>query len=214
MLVIGASSSDDEAPPARFSPPPEVVPPAPRVPSAAVRRLWSIHFCQMIGQLQWSDSPFYRAHIQDPGANDLHDLDLDAAYITMLTLDLLALFGIMACPACHRIHVRDPSEFLDWLHVISDLIVVKMFANSNDEEMEAFKASVVDTLRTKFGITLTCATNSCTLSTSQVTVPVASMSEAMSTLGVRLCMVIFFGMKWSILSVKPSIDNFIRRYYA
>ena len=156
--------------------------------------------------------PLIGPHTQDPRANDPHDLDLDAACVTMLTLDLPALFGIMARPACRRIPVRDLEEFEDWLHVISDPIVVKVFAGTTDAARNGFKASLVDILRTEAGITLTCATSSCTLSTSQVNIPVAAMSEALFTLGARLCRVSFFGMKWSIPSAEPVIDNFIRRY--
>lgn len=109
----------------------------------------------------------------------------------MLTVDLPALFGIMACPACRKIYVRNPQEFREWLYVIFDPIVVKVFAGSNDEEREDFKASFMDTLRKEFSITLTCVTDSCTLSTNQV----AAMSEVLYTLGARLCKVSFFGMK-------------------
>ena len=151
-------------------------------------------------------------YIQNPSANDPQDLDLDAACVTMLTLDLPALFGIMAHPTNHIIHVRDLPGFSGWLHVISDPIVIKVLTGSNDEHMEVFKASLVDILRTEFGITLTSATNSCTLSTSQVNIPVAAMSEALYTVGARLCRISFFEMKMSIPSAEPVIDNFIRRY--
>ena len=78
---------------------------------------------------------------------------------------------------------RDLHEFSDWLHVISDLIMVKVFAGSNDKHKEVFKASIVDTLRTEFMMTLTCATNSCTISTSQVNIPAAAMTESLYTFG-------------------------------
>lgn len=104
------------------------------------------------------------------------------------------------------------SGVVDWLHVISDPIVVRVFAGSTDEEREAFKASLIDSIRTDFGLTLTCAPDSLTLSRSQVNVPVLAMSEALYSLGARLCRVSFFGMKWSIPSAEPVIDRFIQRY--
>lgn len=38
------------------------------------------------------------------------------------------------------------------------------------------------------------------------------MSEALYSLGARLCRVSFFGMKWSIPSAEPAIDRFIQHY--
>lgn len=139
MLVIGADNSDDEGPPTRLHPPPEVVAPTPRVPGAAVRRLWP-HTVLLRDKPATvvRIPPVVGTHIQDPIANDPQDLDLDTACDTMLTLDLPALFGIMARPANRRIHVRDLPEFWDWLHVISDPIVVKVFAGSIDGHMEVF----------------------------------------------------------------------------
>lgn len=122
------------------------------------------------------------------------------------------MFGIMARPACRRISVRDPLKLLDPLHVISYPVVVGAREHLHRVEMEVFEASLVDTLRTDFGITLACATNGCMLSTSQVNVPVVAMSEALCTLGACLCRVSLFGMRISIPSAEPVIDNFIRRY--
>ena len=62
---------------------------------------------------------------------------------------------------------------------------MKVFAGNNDNDREVFKASLVDMLRTSFGITLICASNSCTLPTSQVNVRVSAMSEALYNLGVQ-----------------------------
>lgn len=75
--------------------------------------------------------PFIGPYTQDSRANDPRDLDVDAVCVTMLTLYLMALFGIMTRPACCKIHVRDLQEFMDWLHVISDPIVVKVFAQTS-----------------------------------------------------------------------------------
>lgn len=214
MLVLGASSND-KAPPARFSPAPESVPPAPRVPRTTVRRLHPhivLSGDRSTGLVRFR--PLGGPHADDPRANDPKTLNLDAACVTMLTLDLPAFFGIMACPACRRIPVRDLPEFDDWLHVISDPIAVKVYADNNDNDREVLKACLVDMLRTSFGITLTCASNNCTLSMSQVNVLVSAMFEALYSLGSRLCRVSFFGMKWSIPYAEPAIDTFIQRYRA
>ena len=65
----------------------------------------------------------------------------------------------------------------------------------------------MDTARTDFGITLTYSTNKCTVLTSQVKVIVLIMSEALFTLGARLCKISFFEMKWSISSAKSTISS-------
>jgi hypothetical protein len=56
--------------------------------------------------------------------NDPDFIDLDAACFMMFTKDLPALFGSMARPTNRKVPVRDLPEFDDWLHVISDPIVV------------------------------------------------------------------------------------------
>lgn len=216
MLIIGASGSENGA---SYASPPRFasvsIPPAPRVPGVAVRRLYP-------RTLLLGDSsggvvrfpPLCGSHIEDPRVNDSQTLNLDAACVTILSLDLLALFGIMACPACRRIPVRDILEFSDWLHVISVPIVVWVFAGSTNERREAFKAFLVDTLWMGFGLTLTCAADSLTLSTSHVNVPVPAMYKALYTLIARICRVSFFGMKWFIPGVEPAINSFIERYHA
>jgi hypothetical protein len=72
----------------------------------------------------------------------------------------------------------------------------------------------VDTLRRGFGITLTCSSDSLTLSRNQVNVPIAAMSDALHSLGARVCRVSFFGIKWDILDAEPMIDRFIQQYRA
>jgi len=57
--------------------------------------------------------------------NDPKYIDLDATCFMMFTRDLLALFGIMARLANRKVPVKDLSEFNDWVHVISNSIVVR-----------------------------------------------------------------------------------------
>ncbi len=150
--------------------------------------------------------------LEHPDVNDPDFIDLDAACFMMLTRDLPALFGIMARPTNRKVPVRDLPEFDDWLHVISDPIVVKVYAGSDEHERAAFKNDLVDTLRRGFGMTLTCSSDSLTLSRNQVNVPIAAMSDALHSLGARVCRVSFFGMKWEIPDAEPMIDGFIQRY--
>jgi hypothetical protein len=97
-------------------------------------------------------------------------IDLDVACFMMLARDLPALFGIMARLANRKVPVKDLSEFHDWLHVISDPIVVKVHVRSDEHEKAAFKDDLVNTLRRAFGMTLTCSPDSLTLSRNQVNV--------------------------------------------
>jgi hypothetical protein len=52
----------------------------------------------------------------------------------MLTRDLPALLGIMARPVNRKVPVKDLPEFDDWFHVISDPIVVKVYAGSDEHK--------------------------------------------------------------------------------
>ena len=89
-------------------------------------------------------------HVNDPGM-----LDIDAACFMMLTLDLPSLFGIIARPANMLIGVRDDPQFDDWLHVISDPVVVRVFAGEDEAEVRSFRDHVVELLRRAYGLTLT-----------------------------------------------------------
>ncbi|KAH9569633.1 hypothetical protein CY35_02G000700, partial [Sphagnum magellanicum] len=146
--------------------------------------------------------------------NDPDFIDLDAACFMMLTRDLPALFGIMARSVNRKVSVKDLLEFHDWLHVISDPIVVKVYAGSDEHERAAFKDDLVNTLRRAFGMTLTCSPDSLTLSWNQVNGPILAMADALHSLGARVCRVSFFGMKWDIRDAEPMIDRFIQRYRA
>ena len=92
-----------------------------------------------------------RAHFTDIDAhrhvNDSGMLDTDAACFMMLTLDLPSLFGIIARPANMLIMVRDDPRFDDWLHVISDPVVVRIFAGEDEAEVRSFRDHVVELLR-------------------------------------------------------------------
>jgi hypothetical protein len=59
----------------------------------------------------------------------------------------------------------------------------------------------VNTLCRAFRLTLTCSSDSLTLSQNQVNVPISAMSDALHSLGARVCRVSFFGMKWEINSI-------------
>jgi len=73
--------------------------------------------------------------------------------------------------------------------------MVKVYVGSDEHERVAFKDDLVNTLRRAFDMTLTCSVNSLTLSRNQVNVPISTMSNALHSLGARVCRVSLFGMK-------------------
>jgi len=62
------------------------------------------------------------------------------------------------------VKIRDLVEFSDWLHVVSDPIVVRVYAGRDREERDSFRADLVEMLRIPLGLTLTCSNDSHTLS--------------------------------------------------
>ncbi len=102
----------------------------------------------------------------------------------------------------------------DSLHVISDPIVVKVYAGSDEHERTAFKDELVNILRWDFVMALICTPDSLTLSRNQVDVHILAMSDALHSLSARICRVSFFGMKWENPDAEPMIDRFIQRYRA
>jgi hypothetical protein len=73
-----------------------------------------------------------------PRINDPANLDVDAVCFMMLTKDLPNLSGIMVRPANKVIKVRDSPEFADWLHVITDPVIVWDYAGSTEDEVRSF----------------------------------------------------------------------------
>jgi hypothetical protein len=100
--------------------------------------------------------------------NNSSGMDLDAACIMMLILNFADLFGIMTRPANRRVKIRDLVEFNDWLHVIFDPVVVRVYVGNDSNEMNIFRAEVVERLRVQFRLTLTCSSDSHTLSRNEV----------------------------------------------
>ena len=166
--------------------------------------MYSIPICSKCG----ASDPF--AH--DTELNHPSRMDLDAACFCMLTRDLPDLFGIMAHPNNRRVKIRDVEGFDDWLHVVSDPIVVRVYAGKGREKRHRFRTDLVEMLRVQLGLTLTCSNDSHTLSRNHVNVSVSAMSQALHALGSRICRASFFGMKWRLIKAEPILDRFIDRY--
>ena len=132
----------------------------------------------------------------------------------MLTRGFFDLFGIMARPANQRVQARDLSKFSDWLHVILDPVMVKVFAGGIEAQRMAFRKSMIQELQLVHGFTLTSSTDSSTLIQNQVNLSISVMSNALHTLGAKLYPVSFYGMKWAIRHAEPVLDRFIYQYRA
>ena len=132
----------------------------------------------------------------------------------MLILDLPGLFGSMAHPANRRVKIKDLVKFSDWLHVISDPIVVRVYAGRDRDERDSFRADLVEMLRIPLGLTLIYSNDSHTLSRNHVNVLVTAMLQALYALRARICRVSFFGMKLRLTEAEPILDRFIENYRA
>jgi len=100
------------------------------------------------------------------------------------------------------VRIKDLQEFNNWLHVISYLVVVKVFAGNDTFQRDDFKAAFVNLLRESFGLTLTCVIDNSTLSRNQINVFVSAMSQALYSLEVQIYRVSFNGMKWEFLKIE------------
>lgn len=63
--------------------------------------------------------------------NDPRRHDLDVVCINMCTLDLLLLLGNIARPIIRQIVIKDHDSFNNWIHVIFDPVVVKIYEENN-----------------------------------------------------------------------------------
>ena len=118
----------------------------------------------------------------------------------------------MARPANRKVRINDLAEFDDWMHVLSDPVVVKIYAGSSHEERMQFKNDMISILQSRYGMVVTANADTFTLSKNQVNIPISAMSNVLHHLGARICRVGFFGMKWNIPTAEPIIDQFLQRY--
>ena len=156
----------------------------------------------------WANDHFYpMVPVTDPHSNDIHaedsnenegesdlhfcvhmnSIDLDKANFLMLTGDLSEFIGAIACPANRLIPVNDVDRFKEWLHVISDPVVVKVDAGNTTDSRNHFKERVVSALREFHGLVLSPNEDSRILSTNQVNIPVEAMATVLHDLGTREC---------------------------
>ena len=115
--------------------------------------------------------------VHDTELNHLSWMDLDASCFCMLTFDLPNLFGIMARHTNCQIKMRDLADFSDWLYVVLDPIVVRVYVRRDCDERYNFKVDLVEMLMVFLGLTLTCSNDSHTLSRNHVNVSVSAMSH-------------------------------------
>jgi hypothetical protein len=58
--------------------------------------------------------------------NDQKFMDVNLTCFMMMTKDLLVLFGMIGRPANMKVKIKDLEEFVCWIHIISDPVVVKV----------------------------------------------------------------------------------------
>lgn len=81
---------------------------------------------------------FPEQEIDTPG----RQIDIDKANFLMLTEDLPNLFGIVGRPANRRVPIRDLEQFSDWLYIMTEPIIVKVFAGENTNAKSEFKSRI------------------------------------------------------------------------
>ena len=131
-----------------------------------------------------------------------------------LTTECLISTGIVGVGNILNLMMGGPSVegFGDWLHVISDPVVVRVYAGEIDFERELTKAKILEILRICFGISLTRNKNSLILSRNQINVSTIAIAEALNISRARTCRVGFFGMKMPIGITEPLMDNLVGPY--
>lgn len=102
--------------------------------------------------------------------------------------------------------LRDFEYFRDWLHVISNPVVVRVFAGETDVERVLTKIKILKALKIIFDITLIRISNNLILFRNQVST--IDMVEALYISGARICRAGFFGMKMPLGIAEPLIDYF------
>lgn len=55
-------------------------------------------------------------------------------------------FGIIAFLENRKVKVRDLPEFSDWLHVISNLVIIRVFGGSDTDQRDGLMLVLVNTL--------------------------------------------------------------------
>ena len=118
----------------------------------------------------------------------------------------------MVLPTNRLIRVRDAEQFDEWLHVISDPVILRVYAVKDEDKVRSFRDQIGEMLCRTYGLTFTTSRDCHLLSRNHMNVLVAALAEILHGLGARLCRVSFFGMKWALSSVEPIIDHYIGRY--
>ncbi|KAG0571277.1 hypothetical protein KC19_VG001200 [Ceratodon purpureus] len=136
--------------------------------------------------------------------------DVDAACFMMDIRDLPQMFGELIRPAIHLSFLRDLNHFKQWIIIISDPVIVKLYGGDTIEERQHYKRLICRELRRKHGLTLTIAEHDLILSKSRVNIPLQALVESLWTCGHRECRVGFYGMKWAYEKAKPKIDRCIQ----
>jgi hypothetical protein len=220
VIDLSSSEEDEEVPVAPVRPPvavlgPSVVPGRPPIvpvrPVRGQRRPGPTVFEVQPMQTEATGPVFQQWEDRDEPA--LVDLDVDAACFMMRTSQLIQMTGPLARPAKRRIQVRDSDRFKNWVHIISDPVVVKVEGGEDCQLRQEFKRSLCSVMRRSHGLALTENTDELVLSQSSVNVSVQALIEALGSLDLSSeCRVQCYGMKWSLVSAEALVDALVRSY--
>lgn len=123
------------------------------------------------------------------------------------------LLGNIARPTNYQIVIKDDDSFNNWVHVISDPVVVRNYGGDIEQQIRSTNHSIILHLRQYHGLTLTINDDHLVLSKNQVNVLIHATTETLHYYGARACWVQFFGMKWILPEVESIImDHLIQRY--
>jgi hypothetical protein len=83
--------------------------------------------------------------------NNPQNMYIDATSFMMLSQYLPMLLGSIIRPGNRKVKIRDFEGFEDWLHVILDPVVMRIFAGETNVERELTKDIILEALKTSFG---------------------------------------------------------------
>jgi hypothetical protein len=103
--------------------------------------------------------------------------------------------------------------FEEWLHVISEPVVVRVDVGATPEQRQQAKRSICLDLRRNHLLSLTVNMDDLVLSKSQMNMPLEAMVDALRACGYKECRVGFYGMKWAYPKAQPRIDRCVELHF-
>ena len=106
-------------------------------------------------------------------------LDVNAVCVLLCTMDMPILLENIAWSANRQTVIKDDNSNNNWIHVISDPIIVRIYGGDNKLQRQSTKFSIMLRLRQRHGLTFTINDHNLVLSKNQINVHVQAMVEAL-----------------------------------